>query len=352
MTRRYLTTLALAVVTSLFVMTMKAPEAQARTWPESCPRLTGTFIQPLAAHATWTASDWSALMSELHAVGVETLYLQWTQLDQFNIFEEGSRVDLSDPIIVRILEAAEEYNIRLWLGLVFDPNYWSRIAEEASLVEVYLRRHRVSNYELVTRLHESVADSPSFGGWYITEEIDDLTWQDVTKRNLLFQHLAATVADIRTITPETPIAISGFTGARMDPAALADFWFDLLDTSGINIMMMQDGFGVHQGAIPPDSLALYMQSVKHAAEAAGARFDTIVEVFTQISGPPINNEAYGFVPAEFSRIPEQLALAKQYSTNRIAFSMPEYMSSGGPPSAGALYCSYVLWLLDQCGPGS
>jgi len=44
-------------VTSLFVMTMKAPEAQARTWPESCPRLTGTFIQPLAVHATWTASD-------------------------------------------------------------------------------------------------------------------------------------------------------------------------------------------------------------------------------------------------------------------------------------------------------
>ncbi len=57
MTRRYLTTLALAVVTSLFVMTMKAPEAQARTWPESCPCLTGTFIQPLAVHATWTASD-------------------------------------------------------------------------------------------------------------------------------------------------------------------------------------------------------------------------------------------------------------------------------------------------------
>ncbi len=125
-------------------------------------------------------------------------------------------MDLSDPIIVRILNAAKAFNIRLWL--VYDPNYWSCIREEASLVEVYLQRHRVSNFELVTLLHDTVLASPAFAGWYITEEI---TWQDVTKRNLLFQHLAATVADIRTLTPETPIAISGFTGARMDPAALA-----------------------------------------------------------------------------------------------------------------------------------
>lgn len=352
MTRRQLATLAFAILTSVIVMTQSATQAQARTWPESCPRLTGTFIQPLAAHALWTDEDWSALMAELHAVGVETLYLQWTQLDQFNIFEEGSRQDLSDPIIVRIMRAAEAFNIRIWMGLVFDPNYWSRIAEEASLVEVYLRRHRVSNFELVTRLYESVADSPSFGGWYITEEIDDLTWQDVTKRNLLFQHLSATVADIRTVTPQTPIAISGFTGARMDPAALADFWYDLLDTSGINVMMMQDGFGVHQGTIPNDSMALYMAALRDAAEAAGARFNVIVEVFSEVAGPPINNEAYAFVPAEFARIPGQLELAQEFARDRVAFSMPTYMSSGGPPSAGALYRDYVLWLLDRCGPGS
>lgn len=90
MARRYLATLALVVLTSLFVMTIKAPDMQARTWPESCPRLMGTFNQPLAVHATWMVSDWSALMWELHAVAGETLYPKWTWLDQFNIFEEGS----------------------------------------------------------------------------------------------------------------------------------------------------------------------------------------------------------------------------------------------------------------------
>lgn len=326
--------------------------AMARTWPESCPRLTGTFIQPLLVHAEWTLNDWYALMAELDAVGVETLYLQWTQLDRFNIFEEGSRQDLARPVIERVVQAAERYDIKLWLGLVYDPQYWSRIREETPLVEVYLRRHRVSNLELVERLHASVGSSPSFAGWYITEEIDDVTWQDLGKRDVLVKHLAATVSDIRAATPGVPIAISGFTSATLDPAALGDFWFDLLTKSDIDVFMMQDGYGVHQGNILPEDMALYMAELRRATETAGAEFAVIVELFTQVSGPGIDDQAYAAVPASFDRLPEQLGLAAQFSDQRVGFAVPEYMSSGGPPSAGALYRSYVLWLLETCGAGA
>ena len=102
-----LTALILALlVASVFVIS-RPSSSEARSWPESCPQLTGTFMQPLAVHATWTQSDWRALMAEMQAVGVRTLYLQWTQLDEFNIFVEGTRMDLEDPMIVRILDAAE-----------------------------------------------------------------------------------------------------------------------------------------------------------------------------------------------------------------------------------------------------
>ena len=339
-----------AAMAALLIQT--GSPAMARTWPESCPRLTGTFIQPLMEQGSWTQNDWNALMAELDAVGVETLYLQWTQLDRFNVFEEGSRQDLAAPIIERVLAAAEAYGIKLWLGLVYDPGYWDRIRQEAPLVEVYLRRHRVSNLELVNRLNDAAGASPAFAGWYITEEIDDVTWQDVAKKNLLIEHLAATVADIRTVTPAAPIAISGFTSATLDPAALADFWFDLLSQSGIDVFLMQDGYGVHQGNILPEDMAIYMQSLRDAAQAAGAQFGVIVELFTQVAGQPINDEPFAAVPAGFDRLPEQLALAADFSDQRIGFSMPEYMSSGGPPSAGALYRDYVLWLLDTCGAGN
>jgi len=339
---------ALAIV----ILALPEAPAMARNWPDSCPRLTGTFIQPLAQHATWTQNDWDALMAELDAVGVESLYLQWTQLDRFNIFEEGARQDLSAPIIARVLAAAERHDIELWLGLVFDPEYWSRIQQETPLVEVYLRRHRVSNLELVRRLHDTAGASPAFAGWYITEEIDDVTWQDVGKRNVLIEHLAATVADIRTVTPEAPIAISGFTSAMLDPAALADFWYDLLSLSGMDIFMMQDGYGVHQGSILPEDMALYMTSLRDAAGAAGAEFRVIVELFTQVAGFGIDDQPFAAVPMDFKRLPEQLGLAASVADERVGFSMPEYMSSGGPPSAGALYRSYVLWLRDQCGDGT
>jgi len=348
--RTILRSLWTAALAALLIAQSEAP-AMARTWPDSCPRLTGTFIQPLALQATWTQNDWDALMAELDAVGVEALYLQWTQLDRFNIFEENSRQDLAEPIIERIVAAAEAHGIKLWLGLVYDPEYWARIREETPLVEVYLRRHRVSNLELVQRLHAAAGASQSFAGWYITEEIDDVTWQGVDKRNVLIEHLAATVADIRTVTPDAPIAISGFTSATLDPAALADFWYDLLSHSGIDVFLMQDGYGVHQGRILPEDMALYMQQLRDAANAAGADFSVIVELFTQVGGQPINDEPFAAVPADMARLPEQLALAADFSDQRIGFSMPEYMSSGGSPSAGALYRSYVLWLLESCGAG-
>jgi len=342
----------LLAITMTALLLQTGSPAMARSWPESCPKLTGTFIQPLLEQGAWTQNDWNALMAEMSAVGVDTLYLQWTQLDRFNIFEENSRQDLAAPIINRILASAEAYGIKLWLGLVYDPGYWGRIRQEAPLVEVYLRRHRVSNLELVTKLHDAAGSSPAFAGWYITEEIDDVTWQDVAKKNLLIEHLAATVADIHTVTPDVPIAISGFTSATLDPAALADFWFDLLNQSGIDVFMMQDGYGVHQGKILPEDMAIYMQSLRDAANAAGAEFAVVVELFTQVSGEPINDEAFAAVPAGFDRLPEQLALAANFSDQRVGFSMPEFMSSGGPPSAGALYRDYVLWLLDSCGTGN
>lgn len=338
-----------AVALTALLLAQTGGSAMARTWPESCPRITGSFIQPLSLQGQWTQNDWNALMAEMAAVGVETLYLQWTQLDRFNIFEEGSRQDLAAPIIERVLAAAQANGIKLWLGLVYDPEYWHRILQEAPLVEVYLRRHRVANLELVHKLHAAAGASPAFAGWYITEEIDDVTWQDVAKKNLLIEHLAATVADIRTVTPDTPIAISGFTSATLDPAALADFWFDLLNQSGIDVFMMQDGYGVHQGSILPEDMAIYMRSLRDATHAAGSSFVVIVELFTQVAGQPINDEPFAAVPAGFARLPEQLRLAAEFSDQRVGFSMPEYMSSGGPPSAGALYRSYVLWLLDTCG---
>jgi hypothetical protein len=124
-----------------------------------------------------------------------------------------------------------------------------------------------------------------------------------------------------------------------------------LNKSGIDIFMMQDGYGVNQGKILPEDMALYMGALKQAAEKAGAKFDVVVEIFKQVAGPPIDDQAFAAVPTEFPLIPEQLKLASRFSDQRIAFSMPEYMSSGGPPSAGALYRSYVLWLMKTCGAG-
>lgn len=325
------------------LMLATAPPAQAQ---ESCPRLDGLFLQPLDLHRRWTASDWTGFFEELAAMRVGTLVLQWTELDHFTVFDGDPSDALSEGLIDLLLDAAEGQGIAVRLGLVQDPAYWERIQRDAEQVEVYLRRHRLANRALAERLVARIGDRRAFDGWYITEEIDEVNWQDQAKRALLHQHLVALAGDLRALAPGRSIAISGFTGARLDPAALGAFWREVLEGTGIDLLMLQDGFGV-QPMLPSD-LALYLDALRRAAGASGAALASIPELFTQTGGTPIDEGPFAAAPAPIERIEAQLEAAMGLAVARIGFSAEYITSAGGRPSALALQRQYLSWLQQRC----
>ncbi len=76
-------------------------------------------------------------------------------------------------------------------------------------------------------------------------------------------------------------------------------------------------------------------------KAAEAILTPVVETFRQVDGPPINNNPFRAVPASFSALQRQLAIAAaQPHTGIVAFSLPEYCSPYGIPGAANLYAQY------------
>lgn len=336
----------LLLALALLLLPAGLQPVSARTPAESCPRLTGLFLQPLEAHRAWSRADWTAFFEELAAMRMETLVLQWSGLDRFTVFDADPADSLPEPMIDRLLDAAEAAGIRVWIGLVYDPDYWTRIQREAEQLEVYLRRHLLANRELLERLLAEAGQHPAFAGWYLTEEIEDVTWQDPEKRALLRAHLQALGAEIRARDPQRPIAISGFTGARLDPAALAALWRELLEGSAIDLLLLQDGFGVQP--MLPEDLEVYLEALERETRAAGLRLGVVTELFTQTGGPPLDEDAFTAEPASLERIVPQLRAAAAWSALRLGFSAEYATSAAGRPSAAALGRRYQAWLGEGC----
>lgn len=320
--------------------------------PERCPRLTGLFLQPLALHRDWSAADWTGFFDELAAMQVEVLVLQWTALDSFTVLEppaagtDGLPEGLPASLLQRILEGAAAQGMKVRLGLVHDPDYWNRIGRDPAQVQVYLRRHRLASAALAERLVQAAAGHPAFAGWYLPEEIDEITWQPPEKRALLQAHLRETAAMLHDLPGPQSIAISGFTGGRQEPAALAAFWQEVLAGSGIDLLMLQDGFGV-QPMLASD-LGLYLSALEGAAAAAGAELAVIPELFVQTGGPPLDEGAFDATPAPLERILVQLRAVPPALSQRVGFSAEYITSAAGRPAALSLQRQYLSWLRDGC----
>ena len=191
----------------------------------------------------------------------------------------------------------------------------------------------------------------SFQGWYISEEIDDSSWNEPTRRKILLDHLAILTAGLREITPESQVGISAFSNARLDPESFSEFWKKIMTESSIDILYFQDGIGSNK--LELNYLPLYLDAADRAVRATNRALAIVVELFEQKKEEGDSKEKFQAVPASLSRIGRQMELAAHYASNRImAFSIPDYMQSAGVDSARSLYWDYIRKYIEPDQPGS
>ena len=303
-------------------------------------RLDGTVLQLSRAQASWSDTQWRELFGHFEALGLRQLVVQWSVTPELTYYPSDAFSAEEAPVVEQLLELAGASGISVLVGLAHDPGFEPAIRRDPELVEVYLRRLRRRSLTAARELSALLGGKPSFSGWYLPEEIDDVHWLEPERRRLLTSHLGEITSQLRQLTPQATLAISGFSNSHADPEALEGFWRDLLEASSLDRVLFQDGIGVGKQWL--DDLPLYLSAVARAATSTSRQLQVVVEVFQQVDGPPLNDRPFRAIPAAVDRVRRQLEIARRHApAGVIAFAVPEYMTPGRGEAAARLYRHFL-----------
>jgi hypothetical protein len=303
------------------------------------PLLDGTFIQLSEGQGGWTTAQWEDLFGELRRLRLTRVVVQWSLAGDLAFYESAAYRGVPNPPLETILRLADESRMTVLVGLAHDPAFWERIAREPAVVEAYLRRLRSRSLSVARELVPRLGRSTSFGGWYLSEEIDDLNWLEPRRRAILAAHLKEQAQALHELTPAVTIAVSGYSRANCDPTALAGLWKDLLADSSLDLVLFQDGIGALN--LDLDHLPGYLEALKGAVRERGKELAVVVEVFRQTGGPPLDEGAFRAEAAPLDRVRRQLAIAGLHVAGRYAFSVPDYMRPSLGPRSAELFEGYL-----------
>lgn len=302
--------------------------------------LTGTFLQLLAEHRIWREEQWVRLFDAFRRLRLSQVIVQWVISDGQSFFAAppgGARSPLQ-----WILERAEATNIQVIVGLVHDPDYWLRIAHPSATVAGYLANRESRIVQLVAEIVTLSHNYRSFAGWFMNEEIDDINWHEPAALSVLHSYLHRVSDYLRLALPGAPVAISGFSNAHDTPAQLEVFWRELLSAApAIGTVLFQDGIGARK--LTFDNLPRYLDALRGATDATGRRLWSVVELFEQTGGPPLDSGEFRADTASFTRVAAQLQVEAAHASSLIAFSAADYLLAPTPRAAELLsrYVEYI-----------
>lgn len=333
-----------AVAAGLAICWHTAPAAPAsRVAAPSALCLQGAYIQLVDNNAGWGEAAWQALFDSLKALQIDSIVVQWSAYDN-TAFYRSQRLSTTDAVPVdTILAMADRAGMRVLLGLSHDSAYWKNV--QGGDKRAYLTQRLARNMVVAAELLPLAKPHPSFAGWYISEEIDDLNWRALDEREALFSYLWQLSAFLRTLDARKTIAVSGFANRQTSPEDLERFWKALLGRAiALDTVYFQDGIGVHKLDI--DQVGRYYQALGNAARSAGRVWVPVIETFEQTSGQPMSEQAFAAVPAAASRLKRQIQAATRYTARRIAFGIPEYLTPSGGEAAGKRLAEHLRAMQD------
>lgn len=328
------------LISIILIVTLTFSQSVFSKDPSPTYPIQGTFIQLLEdTHGQWSEKEWIDFFSYLKRLRISKLYLQWTVADTRSFFFSTTFQSVKTPPLETILRLAEQFEMKVNIGLIHDYEYWNQITKNSNQIKTYLD-NLLNRSKLAAKQITTIAKNyKSFNGWYITEEIDDINWKDDYKKELLFSYLERLSDSLEKLTPSYQIAISGFCNGLIEINEFYKFWNLLLKQTKINFVLFQDGIGTKK--LTFYNLPDYLATFKKAAIDNQREIGVIVEIFRQIDGYPINKKNFRAVPANLYRINRQSELASKFSSNIIAFSVPDYMMPIAGNSAKFLYNKYL-----------
>jgi hypothetical protein len=283
-----------------------------------------------------TAQDVRNSIDAAHAVGVETLVITYSEyiLNNWGSFYPSEHYNsvASFDVVGTILNQASRNGQKVFVGLgrgddlyltwngFNDPNRIAAALEHGT--------------ELATELWNLYSQEPSFYGWYLSHEANDIQRASDSYYNPMTDILKGFQAD-------KPVMVSPSGTPIVSPA--------ILENSKVDIFAYQDAVGA--GYIPsqytydPQQRINMLDQVYQSYQAAHAGVDkhlwTNLESW-QMNGPTYSNP----YPADFSRLMQQIEIEKNYVDVITSyewmgfFEQPETTIFWGGQKAINLYTDY------------
>ncbi|WP_105284573.1 DUF4434 family protein [Escherichia fergusonii] len=212
------------LLTLLFTLLLVNPFSQA---------MTGIFWQPQNRDMQINDAHWQSLMNALHQQGFDTLVVQWTRYgDAFTQPQERTN-------LIHRAEAAKRAGLKVIVGLNADPDFFHHQKQSPAALENYFNHLRAADIQQAHRWMSQAGFQPD--GWYISAEIDDLNWRDVSVRAPLLKWLKDSRQMLQAVA-DKPVYISSFFAGNMSPDGYRQLLSEMHD-AGVKVWV-QDGSGV------------------------------------------------------------------------------------------------------------
>jgi hypothetical protein len=233
----------------------------------------------------------------------------------------------------RLFEAVRDSGLTLHLGLMNDPGYWTAITARDRVLRDYFLLRVARNERLQKQLLERFGNRPEWAGYYIAEEIDDLTWRDPRRAVFVRDYLSLMTARLKSNDPARPVAVSAFFRGRTAPDIFARTLLDLTTNGAhrVDAVLVQDGAGADD---PPLAyIPLYFQALREAWTADAPKLWGVIELFTQTSP---EGQPFAAVAATPERVVKQIAAAAPHVERLVVFTLKDYADPSRGPGAAQL----------------
>lgn len=295
-------------------------------------RLDGAFVQLDRGNADWSRERWRRELHDARELGLGTLVVQWCRQPGATYLAPPSAPGPSGAVAT-LVSLAGEMGLELYLGLYHDPAFWSRIGAPAEEVRAYLHSLLGANLEVAREVVHVVRGAAAFRGFYIPQEVDDLSWRQPGKRAALAWFLGALVGELDRIGPEARVLASTFARGRTSPGGFAELWSELLAAAPLDALLFQDGAG-GRGLEAP-AVSRYLEELEAVRGSAGLW--AVVEVFQVLEE---GDGVFRARSAGWPGVRGQLRVAARHADRALAFSLRYLSAAGGVDGAAELAGSY------------
>lgn len=303
------------------------------------PIAQGTFIQKELVR-TWDDARWQSEFKYLKEAGMRYIILAPTGYssgggptqtiypsDRFEM--EPGYPDLVD----NILRNAEKAGFKVFLGLNFDGDWWSKSARDPQWLNAKMEEGNLIADELYKKYYRKYRKA--FYGWYWVWEVDNLNFPTSADQRALADAINLNLRHVNQLNARLPFMLCPFMNAAIgEPEAYKQMWinmFKMTDFRKGDIFAPQDSVGA--GGLNMDNFTEWFKALRQAVNTKkGLKFWSDAETF----------DHRDWSSAPISRFVDQLKGVQPYVDGIITFAYSHYYSPNvGKAAYHRAYVNYV-----------